>query len=90
LALYFAISFNNDTIEFVYILIMCHFSYDVTCFYIDMNYDLNFEKLKVIRFMLGLNGSLRARFKGLMPQTLHDVVLKAVELMRSLRSTKRE
>ena len=28
--------------------------------------------------MLGLNGSLRARFKGLMPQTLHDVVLKAV------------
>jgi hypothetical protein len=39
---------------------------------------LNFEKLKVIRFMLGLNGSLRARFKGLMPQTLHDVVLKAV------------
>jgi hypothetical protein len=28
--------------------------------------------------VLGLNDSLRARYKGLMPQTLHDVVLKAV------------
>jgi hypothetical protein len=35
------------------------------------------EMLKVFRFVLGLIGSLRARFKGLMPQTLHDVVLKA-------------
>jgi hypothetical protein len=38
LALYFAISFSNDIVEFVYILIMCHFSYDVMCFCIDMNY----------------------------------------------------
>jgi hypothetical protein len=38
LALYFAISFSNDIVEFVYILIMGHFSYDVMCFCIDMNY----------------------------------------------------
>jgi hypothetical protein len=37
LALYFAISFRNDIVEFVYILIMCHLSYDVMCFCIDMN-----------------------------------------------------
>jgi hypothetical protein len=36
------------------------------------------EKLTVIRFVLGLNGSLRARFKGLMPPPLHDLVLKAI------------
>jgi hypothetical protein len=28
----FAISFRNDIVEFVYILIMCHLSYDVMCF----------------------------------------------------------
>jgi hypothetical protein len=39
---------------------------------------LNFEKLKVIRFVLGLNSSMRARVYYLMPQTLHDVVPKAV------------
>jgi hypothetical protein len=33
-----AISFNNNIVEFVYILIMCHLSYDVMCFCIDMNY----------------------------------------------------
>jgi hypothetical protein len=30
-------SFRNDIVEFVYILIMCHLSYDVMCFCIDMN-----------------------------------------------------
>jgi hypothetical protein len=35
---------------------------------------LNTEKLKVNRFVLGLNGSLRAKVRILMPQTLHDVV----------------
>ena len=32
LALYIAISFSNDIVEFVYILIMRHLSYDVMCF----------------------------------------------------------
>jgi hypothetical protein len=32
------ISFSNNIVEFVYILIMCHLSYDVMCFCIDMNY----------------------------------------------------
>ena len=39
---------------------------------------LNTEKLKVNRFMFGLNGSLRAKVRILMPQTLHDVVRKAL------------
>jgi hypothetical protein len=38
LALYFAISFSHDIVEFVYIVIMCHLGYDVMCFCIDMNY----------------------------------------------------
>jgi hypothetical protein len=38
----------------------------------------NTEKLKVNRFVFGLNGSLRARVRILMPQTLHDVVQKAL------------
>jgi hypothetical protein len=37
---------------------------------------LNTEKLKVNRFVFGLNGSLRAKVRILMPQTLHDVVQK--------------
>ena len=37
LALYFAISFSHDIVEFVYIVIMCHLGYDVMCFCIDMN-----------------------------------------------------
>jgi hypothetical protein len=39
---------------------------------------LDIEKLKVIRFVLDLNDSLRASLKCLMPQTLHDVVQKTV------------
>jgi hypothetical protein len=39
---------------------------------------LNTEKLKVNRFVFGLNGSLRAKVRILMPQTLHDVVQKAL------------
>jgi hypothetical protein len=35
---------------------------------------LNPEKLKVSRFVLGLNSSMRARVYYLKPQTLHDVV----------------
>jgi hypothetical protein len=39
---------------------------------------LNTEKLKVNRFVFGLNGSLRAKGRILMPQTLHDAVQKAL------------
>jgi hypothetical protein len=39
---------------------------------------LNTEKLKVNRFVFGLNGSLRAKVRILMPQTLHDVIQKAL------------
>ena len=39
---------------------------------------LNTEKLKVNRFMFGLNGSLHAKVRILMPQTLHDAVQKAL------------
>jgi hypothetical protein len=38
---------------------------------------LNTEKLKVNSFMFGLNVSIRAKVRILMPQTLHDVVQKA-------------
>jgi hypothetical protein len=39
---------------------------------------LNTEKLKVNRFVFGLNSSLRAKVRILMPQSLHDVVQKAL------------
>jgi hypothetical protein len=39
---------------------------------------LNTEKIKVNRFMFGLNGNLRAKVRILMPQTLHDVIQKAL------------
>jgi hypothetical protein len=39
---------------------------------------LNTEKLKVNRFVFGLNNSLRAKVRILMPQTLHDAVQKAL------------
>ena len=39
---------------------------------------LNTKKLKVNRFVFGLNGSLRAEVRILMPQTLHDAVQKAL------------
>ena len=39
---------------------------------------LNTEKLKVNRFVFGLNGDLRANVSILMPQTLHDVIQKAL------------
>jgi hypothetical protein len=35
---------------------------------------LNTKKLKVKNFMFGLNVSIRAEVRILMPQTLHDVV----------------
>jgi hypothetical protein len=39
---------------------------------------LNTKKLKVNRFVFGLNDSLRAKVRILMPQTLHDAVQKAL------------
>jgi hypothetical protein len=38
----------------------------------------NIEKLKVNRFVFGLNDSLHAKVRILMPQTLHDVIQKAL------------
>jgi hypothetical protein len=39
---------------------------------------LNMEKLKVNRFVFGLNDNLHAKVRILMPQTLHDVIQKAL------------
>jgi hypothetical protein len=39
---------------------------------------LNTEKLKVNKFMFGLNVNIHAKVRILMPQTLHDVVQKAL------------
>jgi hypothetical protein len=39
---------------------------------------LNTEKLKVNRFVFGLNGSLYAKVRILMPQTLHDLFQRAL------------
>jgi hypothetical protein len=39
---------------------------------------INTEKLKVNRFVFGLNDSLCAKIRILMPQTLHDAVQKAL------------
>ena len=39
---------------------------------------LNTKKIKVNRFMFGLNDNLHAKVRILMPQNLHDVVQKAL------------
>jgi hypothetical protein len=39
---------------------------------------INMEKLKFNRFMFGLNGNICAKVRIMMPQTLHDVVQKAL------------
>jgi hypothetical protein len=39
---------------------------------------LNTEKLKVNKFVFGLNFNIRVKVRILMPQTLHDVVQKAL------------
>jgi hypothetical protein len=45
-----------------------------------LRYDphLNIKKLKVNWFVFGLNGSLHAKVRILMPQNLHDVVQKVL------------
>ena len=47
---------------------------------------LNTENLKVNRFMFGLNDSLRAKVRILMPQTLHDAVQNALIVEEELIS----
>jgi hypothetical protein len=47
---------------------------------------LNTKKLKVNRFMFGLNGSIRAKVRILMPQNLHDVIQKALMVEEELIS----
>ena len=47
---------------------------------------LNIEKLKVNRFVFGLNGSLREKVRILMPQTLHNAVQKALIVEEELIS----
>ena len=50
------------------------------CFMELLRYALHLktEKLKVNRFVFGLNGSLRAKVRILMPQTLYDAIQKAL------------
>ena len=45
-----------------------------------LRYDphLNTEKLKVNRFLFGLNVSIHAKVRILMPRTLHDIIQKAL------------
>jgi hypothetical protein len=47
---------------------------------------LNTEKLKVNRFVFGLNDSLHAKVRILMPQTLHDVIQMALIAEEELTS----
>jgi hypothetical protein len=47
---------------------------------------LNIQKLKVNRFVFSLNDSLRAKFNILMPQTLHDIIQKALIVEEELIS----
>jgi hypothetical protein len=47
---------------------------------------LNIEKLKVNRFMFGLNVSIHERVRILMPQALHDVVQNALIVEEELIS----
>jgi hypothetical protein len=45
---------------------------------------LNTEKLKVNKFILGLNVNIRAKVRIMMPETLHDVVQKALTAKEGL------
>jgi hypothetical protein len=47
---------------------------------------LDTKKLKVNRFLFGLNVSLREKVRIMMPQTLHDVVQKALIVEKELVS----
>jgi hypothetical protein len=47
---------------------------------------LNTEKLKVNKFVFGLNFNIRVKVRILMPQTLHDAVQKALIAEEELTS----
>jgi hypothetical protein len=47
---------------------------------------LNTKKLKVNKFVFGLNGSLCAKVRILMPQTLHNDIQKALIVEEELLS----
>jgi hypothetical protein len=47
---------------------------------------LNIEKLKVNMFVFGINVNIRAKVMIMMPQTLHDVVQKALIIEEDLIS----
>jgi hypothetical protein len=47
---------------------------------------LNTDKLKVNKFVFGLNFNIHAKVRILMPQTLHDVVQKALIVEEELNS----
>jgi hypothetical protein len=47
---------------------------------------LNTEKLKVNKFVFGLNFNIRAKVRILMPQTLNDAVHKAFIIEEELNS----
>ena len=47
---------------------------------------LNTDKLKVNRFVFGLNGNIHAKVRILMPHTLHDAVRKALMVKEELIS----
>jgi hypothetical protein len=47
---------------------------------------LNTEKLKVNKFVLGLNVSIRAKVRILMPEILHELIQKAIIVEEELIS----
>jgi hypothetical protein len=47
---------------------------------------LNMDNFKVNRFMFDLNGIIRAKVRIMMPQTLHDVIQKALIVEEELIS----
>jgi hypothetical protein len=47
---------------------------------------LNTEKLKVNKFVFGLNFNIRVKVRILMPQTLHDAVQKALIVEEEMNS----
>jgi hypothetical protein len=51
---------------------------------------LNTEKLKVNKFVFILNHNIHAKVRILMPQTLHDVIQKALIVEEELISGVRE
>jgi hypothetical protein len=51
---------------------------------------LNTEKIKVNRFLFSLNVSIHEKVRILMPQTLHDVIQKALIVEEELISGVRE